>query len=107
MLLSQAAIVKVPFPIIIIRSITGPAQQVIRKAHHMVDRAKFLVFISQSPRKLSRRYPELPIILPARTKIPPVGDRAAPVSLYNLPPSIFSGHFPGPRCPMNLRDGCV
>src|SRR2546426_4461238 len=53
--LRQRAVVQVPFPVVRIARLTGPAQQVIRYAHHVVDRAVLLVLVAQ----LSARSEEL------------------------------------------------
>src|ERR1051325_6733395 len=107
MLLRQAPVIKIPLPIIIVRSIAGPTQQVICKSHHMVDGAVFLGLISQTGGKLSRRCPEFTVGLPACAIISSIDYCAAPVSFSDIPPAVFPSHLPGTRCPEDFRDGSV
>ena len=82
----------------------GVTEQEISQAHHIVDRAVLLIFVSQSCLQLVRRAPDLTAGLTSGHIRSTVCDCTLPIRLRNIQITLLTCHFIGCRRTKNLRN---
>ena len=102
--LRHDAIVQILLPVIQINRILRVTEQEISQAHHIVDRAVLLIFVSQSCLQLVRRAPDLTAGLTSGHIRSTVCDCTLPIRLRNIQITLLTCHFIGCRRTKNLRN---